>query len=118
VVQTAVAARCWAVLCRLSAARSRRRSWRVEVLQNRIDAMLALSESRAAMYADEMDGGHEFQVTLAVERKAIAEGCRVVPRIEPPPELPDDWKDMPPPNTGRRNIPRPCCIPGIQTAEW
>ena len=41
--------------------------------------MLALSESRAAMYADEMDGGHEFQVhTLAEEWKAIADGWRVL----------------------------------------
>jgi hypothetical protein len=67
-------------------------------LQNRIDAMLALSESRAAMYADEMDGGYEFQAhTLAEEQKAVAEGCRVAPRIEPPPELPADWKDKPTP---------------------
>ena len=40
----------------------RRRTWRVQVLQNRIDAMLALSEARAAMYADQKEGAHEFQV--------------------------------------------------------
>ena len=54
--------------------------------------MLALSESRAAMYADEMDGGHEFQVnTLAEERKAIADGCHTRPL---PPPLPAPGTDQ------------------------
>jgi hypothetical protein len=41
---------------RVTSAEVRRRSWRVQVLQNRINAMQALSESRAVIYADEMDG--------------------------------------------------------------
>jgi hypothetical protein len=54
-----------------------RRTWRVQVLQNRIDAMLASSEARAAMYADQKEGAHEFTVnTLAEERAAIDEGRR------------------------------------------
>ena len=51
-----------------------------QVLQNRIDAMLALSEPRAAMYADQKEGAHEFQVnTLAEERAARDKGCHVLP---------------------------------------
>ena len=64
----------------------RRRTWRVQVLQNRIDAMLALSEARAALYADQKEGAHEFQVnTLAEERAAIDEGCHALPQGPAPP---------------------------------
>jgi hypothetical protein len=69
-----------------------RRTWRVQVFQNRIDAMLALSEARAAMYADQKEGAHEFQVnTLAEERAAIDEGCHA---LSPGPAVPPaDWKE-------------------------
>jgi hypothetical protein len=78
----------------------RRRNWRVQVLQNRVDAMLALTEARAAMYADQKEGAHEFQVnTLAEERAAIDEGGRALPPGSEP--LPADGKDGSPP------LPRP-----------
>ena len=78
------------------AAEVRRRTWRVQVLQNRIDAMLALSQARAAMYADQKEGAHEFQVnTLAEERAAIDEGCHALPPGSAPP--PADWKEGSPP---------------------
>jgi hypothetical protein len=65
-------------------------------LQNRIDAMLALSEARAAMYADQKEGAHEFQVnTLAEERAAIDEGCHALLLGSPPP--PTGWKAGSPP---------------------
>ena len=65
---------------RVISAEVRRRTWRVQVLQNRIAAMLALSEARAAMYADQKEGVHEFQVnTLAEERAAIDRGCHALP---------------------------------------
>jgi hypothetical protein len=69
-------------------------------LQNRVDAMLALTEARAAMYADQKEGAHEFQVnTLAEERAAIYEGCHALPPGSAPP--PADGKEGPPP------LPRP-----------
>jgi hypothetical protein len=70
----------------------RRRTWRVQVLQNRIDAMLALSEARAAMYAEQKEGSHEFTVkTPAQERAAIDEGCHA---LSPGPAVPPaDWKE-------------------------
>jgi hypothetical protein len=70
---------------RVVACEVRRRSWRVQVLQDRIEAMLALSQARAVMYAGEMGGGYQFQVqTKGEERAAIAEGCRVLPVDVPP----------------------------------
>jgi hypothetical protein len=41
---------------RVISAEVRRRSWRVQILQNRIDAMLALSEARAREYAADPGG--------------------------------------------------------------
>src|SRR5450631_1463589 len=64
---------------RVVTAEVRRRSWRVQVLQSRIDKMLALSESRARMYADSKSEGHRFQVhDRDAERLAIEEGCTVL----------------------------------------
>src|ERR1039457_6640817 len=45
-----------AVAERVITAEVRRRSWRVEVLQKRIDSMLALSEARAVEYAADPGG--------------------------------------------------------------
>jgi hypothetical protein len=77
-------------------------------LQNRIDAMLALSQAGAAMYAEQKEGGHEFTVnTPAEERAAIDRGCHALP--------PADGKEgplMPGPRTRRR-----CFIPGIPTVQ-
>jgi hypothetical protein len=85
---------------RVISAEVRRRSWRVQVLQTHIDAMLALSEARAAMYADQKEGAHEFQVnTLAEERAAIDEGCHALPQGATAP--PTDPKEGSPP------LPRP-----------
>ena len=92
----------------------RRRTWRVQVLQNRIDAMLALSEARAAMYADQKEEAHEFQVnTLAEERAAIDEGCHALPPGSVPP--PADWKEGQHSSAPRTR--RPWFIPGIPTAQ-
>jgi hypothetical protein len=87
----------------------RRRTWRVQVLQNRIDAMLAVSEARAALYADQKEGSHEFTVnSLAEERAAISEGCHAVP---PGSELlPADWKEGP--RMPRPAYPKPMVHPG------
>src|SRR4051794_88203 len=42
--------------------------------------MLALSQARAVMYADEREGGHEFQVNnLDEESAAVEKGCHVRP---------------------------------------
>jgi Terminase small subunit len=41
---------------RVITAEVRRRSWRIQILQSRIDAMLALSEARAIEYADHSGG--------------------------------------------------------------
>jgi hypothetical protein len=80
---------------RVVACEVRRRSWRVQVLQDRIEAMLALSQARAVMYAGEMGGSYQFQVqTKGEERAAIAEGCRVLPVDVPPTPAPTgDGKD-------------------------
>jgi hypothetical protein len=60
-----------AVAERVISAEVRRRTWRVQILQNRIDAMLALREARAAMYVDRKERAHDFQVnTLAWQRAA------------------------------------------------
>lgn len=89
-----------AVAEKVISAEIRRRNWRVQVLQNRVDAMLALTEARAAMYADQKEGSHEFQVnTLAEERAAIDEGCHALPPGSEP--LPADGKEGSPP------LPRP-----------
>jgi hypothetical protein len=93
------------------AAAVRRRSWRVQILQARVDKMLALSESRAKMYADSKSEGHRFQVQDDAERQiAIEEGCTI---LELPPELPPpgaDWKDAPPPP--RAEYPKTMVHPG------
>ena len=66
--------------------------------------MLALSESRAAMYADEMDGSHEFKFcTPAEERRAVADGCHTLP-VSPPLPAPD--ADGRPDATAARRIRR------------
>jgi hypothetical protein len=58
-------------------AAGRPRTWRVQVLQNRVDGMLRLSEARATMYAEQKDEGHEFTVNnKAEELAALEEGCR------------------------------------------
>jgi hypothetical protein len=81
---------------RVISAEVRRRSWRVQLLQDRIDKALALSQARATMYAQEMGEGYQFQVAdRAAELGAIADGCRVAPVYIPPPLT--DWKDAPPP---------------------
>ena len=51
-----------AVAERVVAAQARRRSWRVELLQDRIDKAIALSQARATMYASEMGESYQFQV--------------------------------------------------------
>jgi hypothetical protein len=83
---------------RVVTAEIRRRSWRVQILQARVDGLLALSEARAKMYADSKSEGHRFAVDdRAAELQAIEEGCTV---LELPPALPPpgaDWKDAPPP---------------------
>jgi hypothetical protein len=95
---------------RVVTAEVRRRSWRVQVLQNRVDKMLALSEARAKMYADSKSEGHRFQVhDRDAELLAIEEGCTV---LELPPELPPlggDRKDAPPP---RAKYPKTMVHPG------
>ena len=96
---------------RVVTAEVRRRSWRVQVLQNRIDGMLALSQARAKMYADSRSEGHRFHVhDRDAELIAIEEGCTV---LELPPELPPpgaDWKDAPPPP--RAKYPKTMVHPG------
>jgi hypothetical protein len=85
-----------AVAERVVAAQARRRSWRVELLQDRIDKAIALSQARATMYASEMGESYQFQVLdRAAEMGAIADGCTPAPVYIPPP--PKDWKDAPPP---------------------
>ena len=85
-----------AVAERVVAAEARRRSWRVELLQSRIDKAIALSQARATMYASEMGESYQFQVAdRAAELSAIADGCRPAPVYTPPPAA--DWKDAPPP---------------------
>ena len=49
---------------RVVAAEARRPSWRVELLQKRIDKALALSQARATMYANEM--GEEEKATSSL----------------------------------------------------
>jgi hypothetical protein len=83
-----------AVAERVVAAEARRRSWRVELLQNRIDKAIALSQARATMYAQEMGESYQFQVLdRAAELAAIADGCTAAPVFDPP--KPADWKDAP-----------------------
>jgi hypothetical protein len=84
---------------RVIASEVRRRSWRVQLLQTRIDKALAASEARAVMYADELSETSQFQVNdREAELIAIAEGCRVLPIYVPAPEpKPADWKDIAPP---------------------
>jgi len=85
-----------AVAEKVISAEIRRRNWRVQVLQNRVDRMLALSDARAIMFAMQRDEGYEFRVdTMAEEHAAILEGCRALPTA--PVEPPADWKDAPPP---------------------
>ena len=85
-----------AVAERVISAEIRRRSWRVQVLQHRVDGMLRLSEARATMYAEQKDEGHEFTVNDKDEElAAIAEGCRALPPAPVPP--PADGKDVLPP---------------------
>jgi tetratricopeptide (TPR) repeat protein len=85
-----------AVAERVVAAEARRRSWRVELLQSRIDKAIALSQARATMYASEMGESYQFQVAdRAAELSAIADGCRPAPIYIPAP--PADWKDPKPP---------------------
>jgi hypothetical protein len=48
--------------------------WRWTVLQNRIDAMLALSEARAAMYAEQMEGSHR-NLYFAMDVCRRSPGC-------------------------------------------
>jgi hypothetical protein len=80
----------------LSASEIRRRNWRVQVLQHRVDKMLEMSDARARMYAEQMGESHEFQVqTRDEELAAIEEGCRALPPYIPPPT--GDRKDVPPP---------------------
>jgi hypothetical protein len=72
----------------------RRRSWRVELLQKRVDKLFALSDARAKMYESEMAEGFRFEVAdKAAELAAIASGCTVAPVFTPAPA--GDWKDLP-----------------------
>lgn len=81
-----------AVADKVILAEIRRRNWRVQVLQDRVDRMLALSEARAIMFALQRDEGYEFRVdTMAEEHAAILEGCRALPPAPVAP--PADWKD-------------------------
>ena len=83
-----------AVAERVVSAEVRRRSLRVQLLQDRIDKALALSQARATMYANEMGEGYQFQVAdRAAELASIADGCRPAPVYEAP--KPADWKDAP-----------------------
>jgi hypothetical protein len=71
--QTAVAER--VVACEV-----RKRSWRVQQLQNIIDRSLATIEARAVMYHDQMGEGRTLQVVdLAGETAAIADGFAADP---------------------------------------
>jgi hypothetical protein len=95
---------------RVISAEVRHRTWRVQVLQNRIDAMLALSQARAALYADQKEGAHEFQVnTLVEERAAIDEGCHALPPGATAP--PADGKEGSPPRP-RPAYPKTMVHPG------
>ena len=82
------------------AAEIRKRSWRVQQLQDWADDMLALRAARKVLYANQLSEGYEFQVDDADEEaRALAEGCRVAPRWEPvAPEAPQPPK---PPAPGR-----------------
>jgi hypothetical protein len=87
-----------AITERVIASEIRRRSWRVQVLQSRLDKMLAFSEARAKMYAAEMGESHQVQVAnFAEEQAALAEGCTFLaaPPVPPTPRV--DWNDAPPP---------------------
>jgi hypothetical protein len=78
---------------RVVSAEVRRSSWRVQILQNRLDKMLALSEARAVMYAEELGESHQFQVADRVaefgrDRRGMprAAGLRA--------GAPVDWADI------------------------
>ena len=87
-----------AVAERVISAEIRRRSWRVQVLQHRVDGMLRLSEARATMYAEQKDEGHEFTVNDKDEElAAIAEGCRALPPAPVPPPAGRGKDVLPPP---------------------
>jgi hypothetical protein len=87
-----------AIADQVVSAEIRRRSWRVQQLQEWADEMLYIRAARKLMYADQKGEGYEFQVQdLAEEQAAIADGCheRINPYLPPPP--PADWKGPPPP---------------------
>jgi hypothetical protein len=80
----------------------RRRNWRVQVLQQRAEKMLALSEARTRMYADEVGESRLFEVAhRAQEIEAVAMGCRVayVPPDPLRPEYPKTMVQRSPPTT-------------------
>jgi hypothetical protein len=74
-----------AVAERVVSAEIRRRNWRVQVLQQRLDGMLALSAARAEMYRAEVGEAQTVKVNdLAEERVALEEGFSFNKEIRQP----------------------------------
>ena len=87
-----------AIAEKVISAEIRRRSWRVQVLEDRVNGMLALSASRAKLYAEKMEASHSFQVHDNTEEQiAIEDGCIEVVNLDPAEPLPGaDCKEAPP----------------------
>src|SRR5450759_4126696 len=74
-----------AVAERVVSAEIRRRNWRVQVLQQRVDGMLALSAARAEMYRSAVGEAQTVKVNdRAEERAAFEEGFSFNPEIRQP----------------------------------
>jgi phage terminase small subunit len=74
-----------AVAERVVSAEIRHRNWRVQVLQQRVEAMLALSAARAEMYRAEVGEAQTVTVNdLAEERAALQEGFSLNAEIRQP----------------------------------
>src|ERR1019366_7224997 len=74
-----------AVAERVVSAEIRRRNWRVQVLQQRVDGMLALSAARAEMYRSAVGEAQTVKVNdRAEERVALEEGFSFNPEIRQP----------------------------------
>ena len=72
-----------AVAERVVAVEASNRSWRLRVLQDRIDRMLALSDARAVMYGNQLGEARRRLVNNAAEQKlAIAEGFQLEQALE------------------------------------
>ena len=74
-----------AVAERVVSAEIRRRNWRVQILQQRLDGMLALSAARAEMYRSAVGEAQTVKVNdRAEERVALEEGFSFNPEIRQP----------------------------------